>query len=204
MKYTTYKHPKYDFYVQQDNTGKPVVIYYFGEKYERKVLQNMTVITEPDYFVLPQLDSIEKVCPLETDYAIDCECFADLDSAMLVCTGNHIQLTNLQSPIEVVLAKGQSLHAVKEKHSFNEDHKYLAVAPTQEQRTEKMIYGNFIMNRKFTSTKINYGFNSLPSFNIYSSVKINKQYEFDQEKQEVLPKGLQTTQGSQPVEESIE
>ena len=187
MEYTTRKHPRHDFYVQKDQNGQPVAVYYFT--LDKKMLTKITVLADlPQYFVLPQVPSVEKESVFDADYTLNCECleelWADQPSLTFICTGNTIKMTGGQVPMRLVMATGQSLHAVTEKHSFNEPSSYILVAPTQEKKTTLKV-GNFWYNKKYTSTRIDYGFKKLPQNTFSSTLKINRTVVFNPQTQEI-------------------
>ena len=207
MDYTTKKHPFYkNCYVQKDKDGKPVVVYYFANG-NVKVLNKITVIDEqPRFFVLPQVPVEDKECVLDADYTFDCSCLNDIPNfeseydvdptssqiklkdsknrLTFVFTGNTIRMEQGSVPMRIVLANGQSLHAVTEKHSFNEPHSYLLVAPTQE-KTSTLKVGNFVYNRKFISQRVDYAFTKPPKFTFSEPVTINRAVVFNPQTQDL-------------------
>lgn len=166
MRYETIKHNKYNFYVQIDKeSSQPVVIYHFDENRE-DLLNRITILTEPEYFMLPTREAsiMQAFTP---SYVVDCDMFSGLvDKATIVSGGSSVRLINHREvPITLVLAEGQSLYGIRESSWCDETRGSLFISK-EFQKTPHEVYhiGHFPHLMRLSVLKFPQGFNSAAEF----------------------------------------
>lgn len=178
MKYETIKHKKSNFYMQIEKaTGMPVVIYYFNNQNGNE-LNAVTVIEEPDYYVLPNRGEKSGNTFFNFDYVLDLSAFKDFDEPIVVSTGNSIVLTNnLNTNVELVLSSNQDVYGALEKSFFNESVGYVIIKNREESNDKDYHKGFFPFTRNCHLHKIDDADETDPRYHFYAGLKINRAIE---------------------------
>lgn len=181
MKYTTKKHKNKNLYLQFDENNNLAVIYEIKKNEKDYLIDNVIILEEPEYFLLP---NIQRELYVDYDYEVNCSCFKGLDKAKVVCSGSRIKFTNNNySDIELILSKGQSLFGITVRTR--------SVIPTMSTKPQGHLsvlsedfifkmeesncsFGTFLTKTHTSYKWLHYGFTSAPQFDSKCKVRIDR------------------------------